>query len=58
LSLINDTVTWSNASEGDGGVGKEEIHAYWSRQWKEFDPHLEPIEMIDRAAGRTDVRVH
>jgi len=27
-------------------VGKEEIRSYWTRQWKEFDPHVEPLEVI------------
>jgi hypothetical protein len=40
------------------GVGKEEILAYWTRQWQEFDPHVEPIEVIDREGGKTDVKVH
>src|SRR5262249_40552417 len=39
-------------------VGKKEIRAYWTRQWKEFDPHVTPIEVIDREEGKTDVRVH
>jgi hypothetical protein len=34
--------------EGGRVVGTEEIRAYWSRQWKEFDPHVAPIEVIDR----------
>lgn len=38
-------------------VGKEEIRSYWTRQWDEFDPHVEPIEVIDDARGRTEVRV-
>ena len=38
-------------------VGKEEIRAYWTRQWQEFDPHVEPIEVIDREGGKTDVKV-
>jgi hypothetical protein len=39
-------------------VGKDEIRAYWTRQWQEFDPHVEPIEVFDREDGKTDVRVH
>jgi hypothetical protein len=58
LALMSDSVSWPKASEGGRVVGKEEIRAYWSRQWKEFDPHVEPIEVIDRAAGKIDVRVH
>ena len=58
LALMNESVSWPKASEGGRVVGKEEIRAYWSRQWKEFDPHVEPIEVIDRGAGKIDVRVH
>ncbi len=58
LALMTENVSWPRASEGGRVVGKEEIRAYWSRQWKEFDPHVEPIEVIDRAAGKIDVRVH
>jgi hypothetical protein len=58
LALMRESVSWPKASEGRRVVGKEEIRAYWSRQWKEFDPHVEPIEVIDRGAGKIDVRVH
>jgi hypothetical protein len=57
LALMSDSVSWPKASEGGRVVGKEEIRAYWSRQWKEFDPHVEPLEVIDRGAGKIDVRV-
>jgi hypothetical protein len=58
LVLMSKNVSWPKASEGGRVVGKEEIRAYWSRQWKEFDPHVEPIEVIDSGVGRVDVRVH
>ena len=58
LALMSEEVSWPKASEGGRVVGKEEIRAYWTRQWKEFDPHVEPIEVIDREAGKADVRVH
>src|ERR1700749_4346606 len=58
LALMSENVNWPKASEGGRVTGKEEIRAYWSRQWKEFDPHVEPIEVIDRGAGKIDVRVH
>ena len=48
LALMSDNVSWPKASEGGRIVGKEEIRAYWTRQWKEFDPHVEPLEVIDR----------
>jgi hypothetical protein len=32
--------------------------AHWTRQWKELDPHAEPVEVIDREGRKTEVRVH
>jgi len=55
---MSENVSRPKASEGGRVVGKEEIRAYWTRQWKEFDPHVEPIEVIDREGGITDVKVH
>ena len=58
LARMSESVNWPKASEGGRVIGKEEIRSYWSRQWQEFDPHVEPIEVIDRGAGKIDVRVH
>ena len=58
LALMSDDVSWPKASEGGRVIGKEEIRAYWSRQWKEFDPHVEPAEVLEDGGGRTRVRVH
>ena len=58
LALMSENVSWPRASEGGRVVGKEEIRAYWTRQWKEFDQHVEPVEVIEREAGRTHVKVH
>jgi hypothetical protein len=44
---MSDSVNWPKASEGGRLIGKEEIRAYWSRQWKEFDPHVDPLEALD-----------
>jgi hypothetical protein len=58
LRLMSENVSWPKASEDGRVVGKEEIRAYWTRQWKEFDPHVEPIEVIDREGSKIDVKVH
>ena len=58
LAVMSDNVNWPEASEGGRAVGKEEIRAYWTRQWQEFDPHVEPIEVIDREGDKTHVKVH
>lgn len=58
LAFMAEDVSWPKASEGGRVVGKEAIRAYWTRQWQEFDPHVEPIEVIEREGGRAEVRVH
>lgn len=58
LALMSDGVSWPKASEGGRVVGKEEIRAYWSRQWKEFDPRVEPVEILDKGADGVHIRVH
>ena len=58
LALMAHDVSWPKASEGGKIVGKEEIRAYWTRQWAEFDPHVEPLAMTDSDGGTIRVRVH
>jgi hypothetical protein len=58
LRYMTDDVSWPKASEGGTVIGKEEIRAYWTRQWSEFDPHVEPVNMLTEADGRIRVRVH
>jgi hypothetical protein len=58
LALMSENVSWPKASEGGRVIGKEEIRSYWSRQWMEFDPHVEPLEIIEQHGGITEVKVH
>src|SRR5580698_9790382 len=58
LALMTQDVSWPKASEGGKIVGKEEIRAYWTRQWGEFDPHVEPLTITEEDVGKVHVRVH
>ena len=58
LALMTEDVSWPKASEGGRVVGKEEIRAYWTRQWGEFDPHVEPLAMSAEDGSKIHVRVH
>ena len=58
LALMTEDVSWPKASEGGRVVGKEEIRAYWTRQWGEFDPHVEPVAIAEGDGGKVRVRVH
>ena len=48
MALMSENVSWPKASEGGRVVGKGEIRSYWTRQWQEFDPHVEPLELVDQ----------
>lgn len=58
LALMTEDVSWPRASEGGRALGKGEIRAYWTRQWGEFDPHVEPRAITEDKEGKARVRVH
>jgi hypothetical protein len=58
LALMSEDVSWPKASEGGRVTGKQAIREYWTRQWAEFDPLVNVLEVIDRGSGLTDVKVH
>lgn len=58
LALMTEDVNWPKASEGGTVIGKEAIRDYWTRQWAEFDPHVEPLEISEGDGGKTRLRVH
>ena len=55
LALMTEDVSWPKASEGSNVVGKEEIRAYWTRQWSEFNPHVEPLVITEEDGGKVRV---
>jgi len=57
LALMTEDVSWPKASEGGKVIGKEEIRAYWTRQWREFDPHVEPLAITEGEGGKVRVRI-
>ena len=58
LTLTSENVNWPKASEGGRVVGKQEVRDYWTRQWADFDPRVDVLEVVEREAGKTDVKVH
>lgn len=56
--FMSDAVDWPKASEGGRALGKDEVRAYWTRQWAEMDPHVEPVEVNAGEGGGVHVRVH
>lgn len=58
LATMQPDVQWSKAWEGGYITGHDEILQYWTRQWKEINPKVEPIGFTERPDGRLEVSVH
>jgi ketosteroid isomerase-like protein len=57
LAAMADDVDWPNAWEGGRLHGKEEVRAYWTRQWLEIDARVEPVSFSRRPSGGVAVDV-
>lgn len=58
LSALHPDVQWPRAFEGGYVSGHDSIRDYWTRQWKEIDPNVEPMGISDRQNGTFEVTVH
>ncbi|MDO9372791.1 MAG: nuclear transport factor 2 family protein [Ferruginibacter sp.] len=58
LSTFHPEVQWPKAFEGGYVTGHEEIRKYWTRQWSEINPNVEPTGFIQRPNGLVEVSVH
>jgi hypothetical protein len=58
LAAMSEDVDWPNAWEGGRVHGKQAVRAYWTRQWQEIDPNVEPVSIVARPDGRVVVDVH
>src|SRR5262245_3819991 len=57
LALMTQDVSCLRLRREEEWSEKEEICAYWVRQWDEFDPHVEPLAMTLEGDGKVRVRV-
>lgn len=58
LSTMQPDVQWSKAWEGGYISGHDEIKQYWTRQWTEINPNVEPVGFKERENGSLEVLVH
>ncbi|PQV63172.1 SnoaL-like domain-containing protein [Abditibacterium utsteinense] len=58
LALMTPDVAWPKAFKGGFVRGPEEVRAYWTEQWSEIDPHVEPIAFSPENDGQVLVEVH
>jgi len=57
LSTMQDDVKWSKAWEGGYIIGHEEIRQYWTRQWAEINPKVDPVGFAERENDSLEVLV-
>jgi ketosteroid isomerase-like protein len=58
LTSMHPDVEWANGMEGGHVHGHDSGRDYWTRQWRSFDPHVEPTGFEQDEAGRVVVSVH
>ncbi|MBE9210951.1 nuclear transport factor 2 family protein [Nostoc sp. LEGE 06077] len=58
LALMTPDVAWPKAFKGGFVCGTEEVRAYWTEQWSEINPHVEPVSFYSEESGRILVSVH
>jgi len=58
LSTFHPNVDWPKAFEGGYVSGHSAIREYWTRQWTEINPNVQPLEFNERQDGTLEVSVH
>lgn len=58
LATLHPAVIWPNGMEGGTLHGHSAVRDYWTRQWTQIDPLVEPRGFSTDVDGRTVVDVH
>ncbi|QJD96677.1 nuclear transport factor 2 family protein [Mucilaginibacter robiniae] len=57
FSVMDAHVHWPKAFEGGYVIGYDAVRAYWTRQWSEINPKVEPRSITERPDGKVEVLV-
>lgn len=58
LALMTPDVAWPRAFKGGFVEGPEAVRAYWTEQWREISPQVEPVSFHKEGSDRVLVEVH
>ncbi|QNF33236.1 nuclear transport factor 2 family protein [Adhaeribacter swui] len=58
LSTMHPDVQWPKAFEGGYVSGHQAIREYWTRQWTEINPNVQPVGFKERQDGTLEITVH
>lgn len=58
LATMGHDIAWPMAFKGGFVRGHEAVRAYWTEQWAEINPHVEPVSFHRETDGQIVVTVH
>lgn len=58
LSQMHPEVEWANGMEGGHVHGRDEVRAYWTRQFTTVNPRVDPVRIEPDQQGNWVVEVH
>jgi organic hydroperoxide reductase OsmC/OhrA len=58
LAALAPDVDWPNVLEGTRAVGRDAVRTYWTGQFAQMDPRVEPLAFSEMPDGRIAVDVH
>jgi hypothetical protein len=58
ISLMHPQVEWANGMEGGHVRGKDAVRDYWTRQFTEFNPRVDPVSIDPGKLDDWVVTVH
>jgi hypothetical protein len=58
ISRMRPDVEWANGLEGGHVHGKDEVRAYWNRQFLAYNPRVDPVSIEPAENGSWLVEVH
>jgi hypothetical protein len=57
LALMRPDVDWPNGMDGGRVHGHDNVRKYWTYQWTQVNPNVEPVRMQEIGVGKTVVDV-
>jgi len=57
LAIMHPDIHWPKAFEGGYVIGHNAVRDYWTRQWSEINPTVEPVAITERSDGKVEVEV-
>jgi hypothetical protein len=58
FKVMDNNIHWPKAFEGGYVIGQDAVRAYWTRQWSEINPKVEPRSIVERSDGKFEVLVY